>query len=271
MRVIEPSATIYFHYPAEVHLERGNKVTSDVIVPEKFLEVVGRTPYKSEERITDDSANKFIEMLNRRGHTAMLEHCYASVKFICDRGVTHELVRHRIASYAQESTRYCDYAKDKFEGQIAVVRPLDMAEDVYADFDEAEYLPATQDWAQNLLMLLRAGKYPAAKEEVRLLLASTMNEAQLWRLAMQWSEQSYQMMRGLNSPAQRARHVLPIGLKTEIWASADLHEWQHIFNLRCAKTAHPHIRSLMLIALNVFQRVVPAMFEPLWQRYGPDL
>lgn len=268
MRVIKPSATVYFHYPSEVHLEHDTKVTGEPIVPEKFFELAGRTCYKSEEHITENSASKFVEMLQKRGHLAMLEHCFASVKFVCDRGVTHELVRHRIVSYAQESTRYCDYTKDKFKGQIAVVRPMDMSEDATIGFDKAEYLPATQDWIRNLLELLQNGKYPEAEEEVQLLLGSRMTEAQLWRLAMHWSEQSYQMMRKLDSPAQRARHVLPIGLKTEIWASANLREWQHIFNLRCANTAHPHIRSLMLIALDVFRRVVPKMFEPLWEKYG---
>jgi thymidylate synthase (FAD) len=84
---------------------------------------VGRTCYKSENKITAESAPKFIRMLYERGHHAMLEHCVASVKFVCDRGVTHELVRHRLVAYAQESTRYCDYNKEKFDGQIAVIEP----------------------------------------------------------------------------------------------------------------------------------------------------
>jgi thymidylate synthase (FAD) len=75
----------------------------------KHIERIGRVCYKSEDRITDGSAPKFVKMLIDRGHEAMIEHYSFSVKFICDRGVSHEIVRHRIASFAQESTRYCNY------------------------------------------------------------------------------------------------------------------------------------------------------------------
>lgn len=88
---------------------------------EKWLEKVGRTCYKSEDRITEESALRFIKMLRDRGHHAMLEHSVASVRIIGDRGLTHELVRHRIASYAQESTRYCNYTHGKFNNEISVI------------------------------------------------------------------------------------------------------------------------------------------------------
>lgn len=268
MKVVEPSATTFFHYPSQVWIEHDRKVTGEPILPEKFLEGAGRTCYKSEEHITDDSAKKFIEMLNKRGHKAMLEHCFASVKFICDRGVTHELVRHRIVSYAQESTRYCDYTKDKFENQIAVIRPLGMSDEASIGFEDGQFLPVMKANLRYMLELLQEGKRSEVEKALESFLDTQMNEEQLWRQAMIWSDQSYRMMRKLDSPAQRARHVLPIGLKTEIWASANLREWQHIFSLRCAKTAHPHIRQLMLVALDVFRRVVPTMFMPLWEKYA---
>ena len=77
----------------------------------KKIELAGRTSYKSEKRITENSAEKFIRMLLRRGHESVLEHHSITVKFIIDRGISHELVRHRIASYTQESTRYVNYNK----------------------------------------------------------------------------------------------------------------------------------------------------------------
>jgi thymidylate synthase (FAD) len=89
----------------------------------KKIESIGRVCYKSEDKITPDSATGFIKMLIDRGHTAMLEHVSISVKFITDRGVTHEMVRHRLAAFAQESTRYCNYATDKFGKEITVVEP----------------------------------------------------------------------------------------------------------------------------------------------------
>ena len=97
----------------------------------QHIEKIGRVCYKSEDRITDDgeSAKKFVKMLISNGHEAMIEHSSLSVKFVVDRGVSHELVRHRIASFAQESTRYCNYSKDKFGNEITVIEPCFWNED----------------------------------------------------------------------------------------------------------------------------------------------
>ena len=91
----------------------------------QHIEKIARVCYKSENLITEDgeSAKKMVKMLINRDHTAMIEHSMLSVKFIVDRGVSHEIVRHRISSFAQESTRYCNYAKDKFHNEITVIRP----------------------------------------------------------------------------------------------------------------------------------------------------
>lgn len=90
----------------------------------KRLEECGRVCYKSENKITEDSARKFMANIIRKGHEAVLEHCSFTVKFICDRGVSHEIVRHRMASYCQESSRYCNYSKDGFGNEITVIKPL---------------------------------------------------------------------------------------------------------------------------------------------------
>jgi len=90
----------------------------------KTIEIAGRTCYKSENKITEDSASKFVKMLIKNGHEAMIEHNSISVKFVCDRGVSHEIVRHRIASFAQESTRYCNYSNDKFGNEITFIKPF---------------------------------------------------------------------------------------------------------------------------------------------------
>jgi len=95
----------------------------------KRLERAGRVCYKSEDKITEGSAEKFLANIIRRGHESVLEHEKVTVSLICDRGVTHELVRHRIASYSQESTRYCNYANDKFGGELTFIRPCFWAED----------------------------------------------------------------------------------------------------------------------------------------------
>ncbi len=89
----------------------------------KLLEKAGRTCYKSEDKINDESAELFIKKIVEMGHESVLEHGNMTVKFITDRGVTHELVRHRVASFSQESTRYCNYAKGKFGSQITLIKP----------------------------------------------------------------------------------------------------------------------------------------------------
>lgn len=87
------------------------------------LETIGRVCYKSEDRITEKSSEKFISNIIKSGHESVIEHEAITVKIICDRGVSHEIVRHRIASYSQESTRYCNYSNDKFGNELTVIRP----------------------------------------------------------------------------------------------------------------------------------------------------
>ena len=111
-------------------------IRGDVIL--KRLEQCGRVCYKSEGKITEDSAPGFVRRIIESGHEAVLEHCAFTVKFICDRGVSHEIVRHRLASYCQESTRYCNYSKGDFGGEITVIEPCYLHYGSKA-YDEWEY------------------------------------------------------------------------------------------------------------------------------------
>jgi thymidylate synthase (FAD) len=103
------------------------KASAEIIFATEFLEqvieVAGRTCYKSEDKITEDSAGEFIAKIKNFKHESVLEHGSITTRFIVDRGVSHELVRHRLASFSQESTRYCNYAKDKFGNEITVIDP----------------------------------------------------------------------------------------------------------------------------------------------------
>lgn len=92
------------------------------------IERCGRVCYKSEDKITETSAQAFVGNIIQRGHEAVLEHASVTVKFTVDRGVSHEIVRHRLAAYCQESTRYCNYSKDGFGGEITVIKPLYLEE-----------------------------------------------------------------------------------------------------------------------------------------------
>lgn len=102
----------------------------------KHIELCGRVCYKSEDKITEESCKKFIENIIKRGHEAVLEHFNITVKFTCDRGVSHEIVRHRMASYCQESTRYCNYSKDGFGNEITVIEPeaFNLSPEAYASW-----------------------------------------------------------------------------------------------------------------------------------------
>lgn len=107
-------------------------IIEDEIDPKKMMltiEKAGRTCYKSEGKIGDGTAEKFIANIIKRGHESVLEHEKITVRFICDRGVTHEIVRHRIASYSQESTRYCNYSQDKFGNELTFIKPCFWNED----------------------------------------------------------------------------------------------------------------------------------------------
>ena len=147
-------------------INAGYEIISDLNGAEILMHIerCARVCYKSEDRITDGSAEKMVAALIRSGHEAMLEHYSFTVKFICDRGIANELVRHRIASFAQESSRYCCYAKDKFGKELTFINPCfwEPDSDNYArwfhEMDESEktYLAmiengATPEQARDIL------------------------------------------------------------------------------------------------------------------------
>jgi len=193
----------------------------------KRIEVAGRTCYKSEDAIIDDSAKEFVRKVIKRGHHSVIEHESVSVRFVIDRGVSHELVRHRLAAYSQESTRYCDYGG----GHIKFIKPL---------------------WTN-----IKPGIYKMHEARACPLTDST------WIEAMLQAEWNYQSLRKLQWTPQQARSVLPNSLKTEIVATYNLREWRHVFNLRTAHAAHPQIREVMIPLCQEMRRLIPVVFDDL--------
>ena len=112
MKIVEPSVFLKWITPNALQV----------------IEAAGRVCYKSENNISESSATPFISNIMKRGHTSVIEHAAASFRIITDRGVTHEMVRHRIASFSQESTRYCNYTNDKFNNEISVIEPPAMSD-----------------------------------------------------------------------------------------------------------------------------------------------
>lgn len=154
MNIIKPS------------IEFITPINGDIVL--RRLELCGRVCYKSEGKITEDSAYAFIKRIIDSGHEAVLEHCAFTVKFIVDRGVSHEIVRHRLASYCQESTRYCNYSKDGFGGEITVIKPcyLEKGTPPY----DAWYI-ACEDAEEKYFELLNYGLTP---QEARAVLPNSL-------------------------------------------------------------------------------------------------
>lgn len=268
--------------------------------PYKMIELAGRTCYKSEDKITENSAKEFVDRMIKLGHGAMLEHgtiyltidgedpnlskiqsnphtkvnlvpyevltegnytisykayittnlrvlvennlkellCYQveptehhekriTAKFICDRGVSHEFVRHRVFSFAQESTRYCDYSKDKFRNDITYIIPswLDLPEGKYSDWDN--------DWCDVSELKLLYPEVDNLSDPANCFLQSIKN-----------AEYYYFMLINRGWKPQQARQVLPNATKTELVMTGFESDWEHFFELRCSGAAHPDAKKL---------------------------
>lgn len=249
--------------------------------PYKMIEIAGRTCYKSEDKMTEDSAKEFVDRMIKSGHGAMLEHGtvylkvsmrdrnispailywressnhkYSKVvrvvnntdqatlyittnlrvlvensrigdlqyqcepteyhekritaKFICDRGVSHEFVRHRVFSFAQESTRYCNYSKDKFGNELTFITP---------------------SWDYNL-----AANYTGV----------AILEGDVFENSLREAEKAYFKLLDIGWRPQQARQVLPNALKTELVMTGFESDWEGFFKLRCSKAAHPDAKKL---------------------------
>lgn len=192
----------------------------------KKLEKIGRVCYKSEDKITEDSAETFIRNILKRGHESVIEHESITLRITCDRGVTHEIVRHRVASYSQESTRYCNYANDKFGSQISIIDiATGFSYDLNTEKDQKKY--------------------------------------RIWNEAMEYAEKKYFEMLEAGATPQEARSILPNSLKTEIVMTMNLREWRHFIRLRLAGGAHPQMREVTAVIYELFKEKLPVFVENL--------
>jgi len=205
--------------------------------PLMTIECAGRTCYKSEERMIDGHSSKeFVRMLLKRGHEAMIEHAYASYRVVCDRGVTHEIVRHRLCSYAQESTRYCNYS-----GGVTFIIPRWMG------MIEGEYLVNILRRTVHVNGVLKSWHFSSPETT--------------WLESMTHCEEAYKSLLADKWTPQQARSVLPNSLKTEIVITTNLREWRHFFKLRTAKAAHPQMREVADMLLKDMRERIPVIFE----------
>ena len=216
MKIIKPSYEILT--PID-----GNEIL-------KNIEAVARTCYKSHDCIKEGSAEKLVAALIKNQHEAMLEFFDITVKFICDRGVSHELVRHRTGNYAQESQRYVNYGADKHGGEITVIEPC--------------FLKTCDEYTNDGL-----------KED--------MCPRCEWLYAVHSAELAYLNLLKSGLTPQEARAVLPNSVKTEINVKNDIRNWRHFLKLRTAKDAHPQMRELTIPLLEELKSKIPVLFDDI--------
>ena len=212
------------------------------------IATVARTCYKSEGMRTADKDYALVKRLIESKHEAMLEFVDVTVKFTTSIGITREIIRHRMASFANESTRYCNYNKDKFGNEITFIIPS------HLDIPEGDYTYSDADWVN-----LDEMKTQLSADD-RAIISD-------WLFALSHAENIYRILTNRGWKAEQAREVLPMSTKSELCMKANLREWRHFFKLRCHKTAHPDIRVLALDLLKQMHEQVPIIFDDLYNTY----
>lgn len=205
----------------EQYIELEDVIDADLIL--RKIENAGRTCYSSHNNITKGSAEKFIQNIIKSGHDSVIEHASISVRIVSCRGTIYELVRHRIASYSQQSSRYCNFSKDKFGNELTFIKPIF---DKKHNVNEELYL---KQWEESMLMI----------------------------------EKQYLNMSADGVIPEYTRHILPNSLKTEIVATMNLRSWRNFLKLRMSQNAHPQIRDIAFKIFDEFNRLLPAIFKDL--------
>lgn len=199
----------------------------------KNIERACRTCYRSEGLITEDSYKKLLNNCINRGHESVLEHEKITVRIQCDIGVYKDLTRHRFGSFSIESTRYCNYGKDKFDNEIKFIKPVFYTLGVMEDYDD-----------------------PIKKNDCL--------KTQYWERCMKSIESDYMDMTNIvGAKPDELRMLLPHSTAAEVTMTANIREWRHILNLRTKKMTHPAIRQLLIPLLLYFKEQIPELFNEI--------
>lgn len=199
----------------------------------KNIERACRTCYRSEGLITEDSYKKLLNNCINRGHESVLEHEKITVRMQCDIGVYKDLTRHRFGSFSIESTRYCNYGKDKFDNEIKFIKPVFYTLGAMEDYDD-----------------------PIKKNDCL--------KTQYWERCMKSIESDYMDMTNIvGAKPDELRMLLPHSTAAEVTMTANIREWRHILNLRTKKMTHPAIRQLLIPLLLYFKEQMPELFNEI--------
>jgi len=269
MILLKPSAVIEDLPPGDeviARIERAARTCykSDMaheIAAQKLLrdlKFLPGDPDKSRRIMADLQVTEaFVRKLLQMGHESTIEHVSATVRFIVDRGVAHELVRHRLAAYSQESTRYVDYTRDdKSQGHCQFIIPpwCNLKPGVYTTEHRIVEGPEAGSVSGNLCFKCDGEwvEFPEFAPDKQ------------WLAAMMDAERFYQSLRKVGWSPQQARSVLPTSTKTEIVMTANLREFRHIFRMRTSPAAHPQMREVMIPLLAEFRARVPVLFDDVF-------
>ena len=212
----------------------GRKPNGKVILD--IITKAGRVAYQSDREGEEET---FVRNLIRRGHESVLEHAKVSVVVACDRGVTHETVRHRIASYTQESTHYINYAGGKFKGDITYIAIMGGIQ------------------REKAMAHLSA-------QQIGVIVAE-------WMEACRDAEKHYNRMIELGATPRIARSVLNNSTKAQIVITMNMREWRHFFKLRSAANAHPQMREVAEMLLETFKSAIPVIFDGIPLEVADDV
>lgn len=207
-----------------------------------ILERIGRVSHKSEEKITPDSAAPFVRKIIGLGHESILEHVVVSLLLTVDRGVSHELVRHRLGSYNQESTRYCNYGRSNV---VTIVLPSFFPDVPVGEYDSAAGVASAANWELSA-------------------------EAVVWLNSIFAAADGYLDFLKLGRTPQEARAVLPNSLKTEVVVTYNLRQWRYFLSLRYFGTAgkpHPQMVEVSAMIYDYFLNEYPVIFSDLSKKY----
>lgn len=219
-------------YARIVSLNGNQPNRENGIVALQHIEQFGRVSHRSEEAQTNESWDRFIRtVVLGHGDWSIVEHASATVEMVVDRGITHEIVRHRLFSYTQESTRFVNYEKKMPPSFIAPSHIL-MGDNDESKGSEVWSCPAecAEDW---------------------------------WMQAITQCEKSYQAMLKCGASPQIARSVFPNALASKIIMTGNLRNWRHFFIMRTTKEAHPQMREVTIPLLKEFKEKIPILYEDI--------
>lgn len=212
--------------------------SKDYVKLMKNLERACRTCYRSEDKIVEDSYKTLLKNCINRGHESILEHEKITIQMICDIGVYKDLTRHRHASFSIESTRYCNYSKDKFDNEIKFIKPIFYKLGAMEDYED-----------------------PIDKNNCL--------KTQYWVRCMELIEEHYMdMLKNTNAIPDELRMILPHSTAALVTMTANIREWKHILELRANNHAHPSVQQVMIPLLLYFKEKMPEIFNDI--NYNED-